>query len=85
MSVTHDAPPFRFIVKHNEKYYLTHELWEFDPGNPPKDLDGNQKTSMDQIQGAYHGGTQTQGAAEVDSGRAVAFTEITRLKSSPRP
>jgi hypothetical protein len=65
MSVTNDDPPFRFIVKHDDKYYLTHELWEFDPKHPLEDLDPNQVTSLKQIATKFHGGTPTQGAVEL--------------------
>jgi hypothetical protein len=83
MPVTNDTPPFRFIVMHNDKYYLTHELWEFDPKFPPEKLDPNQATFLKQIPTRFQGGTKTQGAVEIDSGHAVAFTEINRVKSTP--
>ncbi len=84
MSATSEAPPFRFIVMYKDKYYLTHELWEFDPNNPPPNLDENQKTSLNQIAATFDGGTPTQGAVEICSEHPIAFTEITRLTSSPR-
>ncbi len=83
MSVPNEAPPFRFIVKHDGKYYLTHELWEFDPSRSSNDLNEDQDTSLKQISTTFEGGTPTGGAVEIGSRGAAAFTEITRVKSSP--
>jgi hypothetical protein len=70
-----DQQPFHFIVKHGDKYYLTHELWEFDPAKR-EGLTDQQKASLDAMPKALAGGEPVQAAARIPHVAAAAFTAL---------
>ena len=83
MSSSNNTAPLRFVIKHNDKFYLTHELWEFDPSIPHDHLDDNQKTALAQIPGVFRDGRPTQGASVVGHGFVTQSSQITPSGTSP--
>jgi hypothetical protein len=69
----------RFIVKYGDKYYLTQDLWEFDPA---ASVAGAQATSLAAIPGLLAAGDPVQAAASV-SQQGVAT--LTAIKPGPNP
>ena len=70
-----DEQPFHFIVKHNDKYYLTHDLWEFDPAKRDG-LSDEQKAALDKIPRLHSEGEPVQSAAKVSHVAVAAFTSL---------
>lgn len=67
--------PFHFIVKHGEKYYLTHDHWEFDPARR-HELTKEQQDSLDSVVKLHGEGESAGKAAKVSSVSAAAFTSL---------
>ena len=66
-----------FIVKYLGKYYLTQEVWEFDPSADPGSLQADQAFWLKQIQSLYLGGVdKADGAVHVAGGKVGEASQI---------
>jgi hypothetical protein len=65
-----DKQPFHFIVEHDGKLYLTHDMWQFDP-NTTKTLSDTQRAAAARITQLHQQG-QPVGKAVKVSHDAVA-------------
>ncbi len=67
--------PFHFIVKHGDKYYLTHDHWEFDPAKRHT-LTKEQQDSLDKVVKLHREGESGGHATKVSGVAAAAVTYL---------
>ena len=77
MSNAMPSSALRFIVKQSGKYYLTREIWEFDPSMDTSGLQAGQIFWLKQIVALYGGPGKPDGVVQVGGGGACEASQIT--------
>jgi hypothetical protein len=77
MSGAHQEAAVHFIVKYQGKYYLTQELWEFDPAMDKSSLHPDQAFWLTQIPELYDDSTdRADGAVHVTAAQVCKASQI---------